>query len=641
MRLGPEVCQDLAAALEFEWLETDGLGGFASSTVIGLNTRRYHGLLVAALDPPAGRAVLLSKLEETLWVNGRAYELSANQYPGAVHPMGYRWQTSFRLDPFPVFTWQVDDVELHKSVFRVYGESTVVVQYVLRAQGQAARVPCRLQVRPLIAFRDFHSLTHQNHALNSDVTEVIGRVSIHPYPDMPVLNFFHDAETCTRSGDWYDRFQYAKEQERGLDFEEDLFQPFVLNFDLTGRVRATVIASLVSHDVSDAGSLRMGELARRKAAKSPHASRFVVKRGGGKSLIAGYHWFGDWGRDTMISLPGLLIGAGETNTAEAILREFAGAVSEGMLPNRFPDKGSTPEYNTVDATLWFFEAVRALHQATGEREAISSFLPVMRAIIRHHRQGTRFGIRVESDGLLHSGVPGVQLTWMDARVNGREVTPRTGKPVEIQALWYNTLCIMADLDNSAEYAAMAAKAKESFAPLFWNRKAGYLNDVWSDDGTPDTSLRPNQIFAVGLPHKIFDRRAETLSVLNAVERELLTPYGLRTLSPRDPQYRGRCTGPPEERDAAYHQGTVWPWLMGAFVCAYLDVHRDSDAARARAREWLQPLIAYRDGPGLGTLPEIFDGDPPHAPRGALAQAWSMAEVLRAEQRLTRKLPEER
>ncbi|MDQ6676549.1 MAG: glycogen debranching enzyme N-terminal domain-containing protein [Acidobacteriota bacterium] len=638
IRVGPEICQDPDAAIGREWLEADGLGGFASSTAIGLNTRRYHGLLVAALEPPAGRAVLLSKLEETLVLDGRAYELSANQYPGTIHPAGYRWQTSFRLDPFPVFTWHVEDIELYKSVFLVHGESTVVVQYILRAQGPAARIPCKLQVRPLIAFRDFHNLTHENNALNPICVQEPGRLTIHPYPDLPPLNFSYDTETCAASGDWYHRFQYARERERGLDFEEDLFQPFVLDFDLTAKAQATVIASLAFHDVSEAGALRAAELSRRKAAPSPHGDRFVVRRGEGKSLIAGYHWFGDWGRDTMISLPGLLIGPGATEDAAAILLQFAGMASDGMLPNRFPDKGATPEYNTVDAALWFFEAVRALQEATGDRAAVDNVLPVMRGMIRDYRQGTRFGIRMEPDGLLHSGEPGVQLTWMDARVNGREVTPRTGKAVEIQALWYNALCILAKLDNSAELAELAARAKRSFASLFWNPQTRYLNDVWNDDGTPDASLRPNQLFAIGLPHKIFDRSSETLSVLDAVERDLLTPYGLRTLSPRDPRYRGRYTGPPEERDAAYHQGTVWPWLIGTFVCAYLDAHKDSEAARARAGEWLQPLLAYRDGSGLGALPEIFDGDSPHAPRGALAQAWSMAEVLRAQRRVARQRP---
>jgi len=626
---GADECQDLAVASKREWLETNGLGGFASSTICGLNTRRYHGLLIAALQPPTSRYVLLSKLEETFVLNGRSFELGTNCYPGVVHPAGHKLQSSFRQDPFPVFTWQIEDIELNKTVFLVHGENTVVVCYLLRAQGEAARHRCALQLRPLIAFRDFHQLTHQNSTIDREVWQEPGRATIKPYPDLPPLHFAHDAETCEASGDWYRSFQYPVEQERGLDFEEALYQPFTLHFDLARRIQATVIVSLEPHDVADAGALRATERNRRKLLPSPQADRFLVKRGTGKSLIAGYHWFGDWGRDTMISLPGLFGGLAQREDAREILLQFASVVSEGMLPNRFPDEGTVPEYNTADATLWFFEAIRAVLLAQGDRQfVIDRLLPTMQGIIAHHLQGTRFGIHATPDGLLHTGEPGTQLTWMDARLDGREVTPRTGKAVEIQALWYNALCIMADLLPEGQYAGMASQAKESFQPLFWNPQTNCLNDVVCPDGSFDASLRPNQIFAISLQYKILNDPAKVHSVLRIIEQKLLTPYGLRTLAPDDPRYQGRYEGGPPSRDAAYHQGTVWPWLIGPFIAAYLD----ANGSREQARNWLQPLLAYRGGPGLGNVPEIFDGDPPHAARGAIAQAWSAAQLTILEEK---------
>ena len=583
---------------EQEWLETNGLGGYASSTTCGLNTRRYHGLLVASLRPPTARYVLLSKTEETFVLNGRHFELGTNRYPGVTHPTGYELQSSFRLDPFPVFTWQIEDIELHKSVFLVHGENTVVIRWLLRAQGAAARHQCTLHVRPLIAFRDFHQLTHENNALNPEVTQEPNRARIHPYPDLPPLYFAHDAEACEPSPDWYRRFQYSREQERGLDFEEDLFQPLALHFDLARRIQATIIASTEPRNAADAGDLRTAERDRRKLFASTQADRFLVQRGTGKSLIAGYHWFADWSRDTMIALPHLFTTPVQREAAKEILLQFASFASEGMLPNRFPDQGETPEYNTVDGTLWFFEAIRAILDRTF---ILQHLFPVMEDIIHWHLKGTRFDIHVTEDGLLHSGE---QLTWMDARVNGIPVTPRAGKAVEIQALWYNALRIMADLDPQGPYLAIAEQAKASFEPQFWNGE--YLDDVAGDH-----SLRPNQLLAISLEHKILDDPRKSKAILKVVEAHLLTPYGLRTLSPQDPRYKGRYEGGVAERDAAYHQGTVWPWLLGPYIAAGGDP------------KCVQALHEYRDGPGQGLTPEIFDGDPPHNPRGAIAQAWSV------------------
>jgi glycogen debranching enzyme len=620
IRYGAEICQNLEEASRREWLEANGIGGFASSTIAGLNTRRYHGLLTAALHPPADRKVLLSKMEETLVVNGRRYELSCNQYPGAVHPQGQAYLQEFRLDPFPVFLWRVEDIEFRKSVFLIQGENGVVVQYFLRAQGEQAAVNCELELRPLIAFRDFHSTTHQNGALNPTVGEEPGVVKIQPYGDLPPFYFAHDAREVRAHGDWYRNFIYERERERGLDFVEDLFQPFTLVFDL--NTQANVIASTLPHRAEEAGELRLAETGRRRGGWT-EADPFLIDRAEGKSVIAGYHWFGDWGRDTMISLPGLTLATGKPEIARGILSAFAQFISEGMLPNRFPDQGEQPEYNTVDATLWYFEAIRAWLAVTEDFAFIrTNLLAALRGIIEWHEAGTRYGIRVDEDGLLQAGEPGVQLTWMDAKVGDWVVTPRHGKPVEIQALWYNALRIMEELTGNARYGEMAHQARLSFAAQFWNPETGCLFDVVHGENR-DGSIRPNQLMALSLTYKILEDHEKALSVLQVVESELLTPYGLRTLSPKDPHYRGKCTGDQASRDGAYHQGTIWPWLLGPYCDACFHVRGKVDAAGLTAA-----LEAFHDDLGVGQTPEIFDGDWPHAPRGCIAQAWSTAEILR-------------
>ncbi len=455
IRYGESICRDLGEASKREWIETNGIGGFASSTITGMNTRRYHGLLTAALNPPSDRKVLLSKLEETLIVNGNRHELSCNQYPGVVYPQGHLHLQEFRLDPFPVFLWRVEDVELTKSVFMIQGENGVVVQYQLVGQTE-----CRLELRPLIAFRDFHSTTHANGALNASVAQKAGLASIQPYGDLPVLHFAHDANELRFEANWHYNFQYDRERERGLDFSEDLFHPFTLAFDM--KTAVNVIMSTKEHGASEAGDLLSAETARRKSNWST-ADAFIVDRAEGKSIIAGYHWFGDWGRDTMIALPGLTLATGKPDIARDILTAFATFISEGMLPNRFPDRGEQPEYNTVDATLWYFEAIRAWLAVTGDVAFVKAkLLPALRGIIEWHRTGTRYGIRVDDDGLLLAGEPGVQLTWMDARVGSVVVTPRQGKPVEIQALWYNALRIMQTLSGNAPLRFHGGRSAEEF-----------------------------------------------------------------------------------------------------------------------------------------------------------------------------------
>jgi predicted glycogen debranching enzyme len=639
------VCGDLGEACSLEWLETNGIGGFACSTIAGLNTRRYHALLTAATRPPVGRVVLLSKLEETLVVGGQRFELSVNRYAGAFHPRGDEYLASFRLDRFPRFRYRCGDLHLEKIVFLVHGENTVVIRYELL--GDLLGRPCALEVRPLIAFRDYHAVTHANDALRRDVVSSAGLAAITPYPDLPSLYFAHNAESIDTSGFWFYNFEYEREKARGLDFLEDLYSPFLLRFDLAESLPATIIASTAQHAAVEAHQLQEQEIRRRaqNLRSAPDedafatllttaADQFLVARGDQKSVIAGYPWFGDWGRDTMISLPGLTLVTGHFEEARNILRAFAQNIDHGMLPNRFPDSGEKPEYNTADATLWMFHAVHELLRYTGDYDFVRAELyQPLAGIVAWHERGTRYGIHLDSDGLLHAGEPGVQLTWMDAKVGDWVVTPREGKAVEIQALWYNALCVMARLSlvfnkyaESSHYTSLAERTRARFAEAFWNESAGCLHDVVSGVGA-DSSIRPNQIFAVSLPYPLLSNE-QALRVVEVVEWELLTPFGLRTLSPRDPRYRGRYEGDPLSRDGAYHQGTVWPWLLGPFLTAYVKVHGRTAEARRRADQFLDPMRAHLWQAGLGQISEVFDGDAPHRPGGCFAQAWSVAEVLR-------------
>ena len=640
------ICTDLQAGLGREWLETNGLGGFACGTIAGANTRRYHGLLTAALNPPGGRMLLLSKLEETLVIGGHRIDISTNEYAGAIHPEGYLLLSNFRLDPFPVWTFDVEGVRLEKTVCMPQGSNTVQVEYKLLQAPQGTETV--LEVRPLVAFRDYHSTTHENGVFNRALEIAPNLASLQPYTGLPRLYFAHDAAQLQEQSYWYRNFFYRVEQERGLDFREDLFNPFVLEWKLSLKQSASVIASTEQKDIREATAVRKTELQRRYeiAASSPvddplvraltvAADQFLVCRGKEWTVIAGYPWFTDWGRDTMISLPGLTLFTGRTDIAKSILRNFARHTDMGMLPNRFVDSGEKAEFNTVDATLWFFEAARAYAATTNDYGCLRQELyPVLTQIIDFHIKGTRYNIKVEEDGLLHAGAPGTQLTWMDAKIGDWVVTPRSGKPVEIQALWYNALCIMEDLaarfedeEQRKQYSERASLAKESFNRIFWNNDAQCLYDV-VDSGSPDASIRPNQIFAVSLHYSMLSAE-RARAVVDTVERELLTPVGLRTLSPADPQYRGTYQGDQRSRDSAYHQGTVWPWLLGPFVSAYVKVNGGSEQSRSRANELLRGMEKHLTEAGLGQISEIFDGDAPHQPRGCFAQAWSVAEILRA------------
>jgi len=640
------VCADLQAGLSREWLETNGLGGFACGTVAGANTRRYHGLLTAALNPPGGRMLLLSKLEETLVIDDRRIDLSTNEYAGAIHPEGYLLLSEFRVDPFPTWTFEVEGVRLERSLFMPQGSNTVQVEYKL-LEAASGTEPV-LEVRPLIAFRDYHSTTHQNASLKASIDSAANAASVQPYSALPRLHFAHNAEQLQQQGYWYKNFLYRVERERGLDFEEDLFNPFVLSWKLNKDRIATVIASTEQKDVRQASTARKAELERRQKlfASSPvddplvsaltaAADQYLARRGEDWTVIAGYPWLTDWGRDTMISLPGLTLFTGKTEIAKSILRNFARHTDMGMLPNRFLDSGEEAEFNTVDATLWFFEAARACAAATNDYDFLREELyPVLSQIIDFHLKGTRYNIKVAENGLLNAGAPGAQLTWMDARIGDWVVTPRSGKPVEVQALWYNALRIMEDLatrfgdeERRKKYSSLASLASWTFNRVFWNKDARCLYDV-VNGGPPDASIRPNQIFSVSLHHSMLSAE-RARAVVETVEKELLTPVGLRTLSPADPRYRATYEGNQYSRDSAYHQGTVWPWLLGPFVSAYVRVNEGTAQSRAHARDLLRGIEQHLTEAGLDQISEIFDADPPHHPRGCYAQAWSVAELLRA------------
>lgn len=638
-----EICSEFDTAASREWLETNGIGGFASGTVSGANTRRYHSILTAATDPPLGRITTVSKIEETIVVDGERFELSSNQFPGNIHPRGFEYLISFRIDPFPVWTFAVGGIEIEKRLLMAHGRNATVVQYKAKSRIRGKRPSISMTLRPLIAMTDYHQLQHQTDSFNEDYISRNGEIEMRPAAGMPPVFFAHNGTGVEKTGYWYHNFEYSIEKERGFDFREDLFQPFELSFDLKTPA-AIIISTGRAIDASAAADIERSEVKRRKALlKSAGvktdfakelvlaADQFIVERGEGHTVIAGYPWFSDWGRDTMIALPGLTLSTGRPEIARGILLEFAKNVSEGMLPNRFSDVGDDAEYNTVDATLWYFEAVRAYMEKTGDKEFVrENIYPVLADILVHHLRGTRFNIHVDTDGLLYAGEPGVQLTWMDAKVGDDVITPRTGKAVEIQALWYNALRTMEDLafhfgddTDKAKYDSMADLAKLSFNAVFWNEDEQCLFDV-VENGSRDGSVRPNQIFAASLPFSMLDdERAR--KVVEKVEAELLTPVGLRSLSPADPKYIPVYIGSPFERDSAYHQGTVWAWLIGPFVDAYRRLYSKSED---RIAEILSGFEGHLYEAGLGQISEIFDAERPHTPRGCPAQAWSVAEVLR-------------
>jgi predicted glycogen debranching enzyme len=631
-----------AALLEAEWLEVDGLGGFASGTVAGIRTRRYHALLLAATTPPTGRMVLVNGIEAWLETGGGRFALSAQRYtPDVTYPDGPERIVEFRAEPWPQWRFRAaDGTEVGQEIVACHERPEVVLRWRLR-NGAGAR----LVVRPLLSGRDYHALHHENPAF-AFAAEVAGaRVVWRPYAGVPAVAALTNG-SYRHEPTWYRNFQYDAERERGLDFTEDLASPGSLAFDLdqgdavlvlaTGEVAPAAAADPVTH----ARQALEREAERRVRFASPlerAADAYVVRRASGWTIVAGYPWFTDWGRDTFITLRGLMALAGGLDLARDILLAWAPAISEGMVPNRFPDAGEQPEYNAVDASLWYVVAAHELLEAAKDggaplpQAAVQALQGAIARIVAGYRAGTRFGIRMDDDGLLRAGVPGVQLTWMDAKIGEQVVTPRIGKPVEVQALWLNALRIAGA--TTPEYGALHRQALASFQLRFWNEQRGCLYDVVDVDHVPgqnDPAVRPNQIIAVGgLPFQVLVE-PHARRVVDAVERQLLTPLGLRSLAPGEPGYVPHYGGGVRERDSAYHQGTAWPWLMGPFVEAWLRTRGHAPGAKRAADErFLAPLRAHLGVAGIGHISEIADAEAPYRPGGCPFQAWSLGEFLRA------------
>ncbi|MEP7262950.1 MAG: amylo-alpha-1,6-glucosidase [Bacteroidota bacterium] len=631
---------DFNNALTYEYLETNGFGGWSSSTVINAHTRRYHALLMAAVNPPLERYAVVSKLEETLVIDGNRVELSTNLYQEKhIDPEGYVYIESFSKNYFPEWILEANGVRIKKTLAIISEANTVVITYEVLECDDVFQ----MELLPLLAFRDYHHLSGKNENVNKNYSFINNTFHAKPYEGNPSVYIAVTGSTFNEKFDWYNRFYYQVEEDRGQDCMEDLFTYGNFSLTLNKGQQICVIVSIDNISGQDAFALIATELERRKALVklSPSgiertltlaADQFIVKRNADqKTVIAGYHWFGDWGRDTMISLPGLCLSTGRYDDAKKILSAFAETVSQGMLPNRFQDYSGEPEYNNVDGTLWYFIAIYKYLLATNDQDfVLEKLLPVLDDIINWHYKGTRYNIHVNSDGLLYSGENGVQLTWMDAKIDSWVVTPRTGKAVEINALWYNALMIYSELlllsgniSSANNFSANADNVKKMFNTLFWNEEAGCLYDV-VDHNYNDETIRPNQLLAISLPFQLVDK-VKALSILNIVQEKLYTPVGLRSLDPEHPTYKGIYSGDQLHRDAAYHQGTVWSWLLGSYVDALM---KSEDHGIKEANKVISNFAYHLCEAGLGTVSEIFDGNAPHAPRGCIAQAWSVAEILR-------------
>jgi predicted glycogen debranching enzyme len=633
-----------------EWLETDGLGGFASGTVGGIRTRRYHGLLTVARRPPVERCLLVNGIETHVECDGQSTPLSSQHYGGdVIHPEGFKRLIAFRSEPWPTWVYELPGGRrITHELFAPHESPMVVLRWWLDEPA-----PCQLRVRPLLSGRDLHALHQENSAFRWQPSQQAGVVRWEPYPGLPGVLAFASG-SYAHAPLWYRRFFYQEEASRGFDATEDLASPGEFSFELARGPAVLMLAAHHDRPINlpagpvqqAANALRRNELQRRSAFASPlhrAGDQYLVRRGNGRSIIAGYPWFGDWGRDTFIAMRGLCLSTDRLEDARQILLAWAPHISGGMLPNRFPDNGGEPEYNSVDAALWF---AIACFDYLDRAERLGQYVPLstrqallggVDRILEGYACGTRHGIRLDEDGLLRSGEPGVQLTWMDARVDGREVTPRAGKPVEVQALWLNVLKRAGQ--ERDKWRVVFETGLRSFRRRFWCERTGCLFDVIDMEGRSgwdDATVRPNQVFAVGgLPLVLLESREARL-VVDGLERTLWTPMGLRSLAPHESGYAARYTGGPSQRDAIYHQGTVWPWLAGPFVEAWVRVHGATDAVRAEARRrFVEPLLTHLRHAGLGHISEIADAEAPHMPRGCPFQAWSVGELLRLEQDVLR------
>ncbi len=629
-----------------EWLEADGLGGYASGTVSGIRTRRYHALLLTATNPPTGRVVLVNGLEVWLVTDSGRIALSSQKYgPDVIHPDGHTRIVKFHRDPWPMWRFAAEGIEVTQEIVARRGSPQVGLRWSLVKGGG----PVRLYVRPLISGRDYHALHHENSGLRFEAVTNGGVIEWRPYDGVPAIEVISNGE-YQHAPNWYRNFLYTEEQRRGLDCTEDLASPGVFSFDLSSaeaslafRAKLGSITDRETPRSSSGYASALFDTERKRRVEIPSsldraAESYIVRRGTGKTIVAGYPWFTDWGRDTFIALRGLCIARGELDVARDILLEWSEAVSDGMLPNRFPDGGEEPEYNSVDASLWYIIAVHDYLEAARSKQLLipgserDSLQQACQAIVTGYAKGTRFGIRMDSDGLLAAGVPGVQLTWMDAKVGDWVVSPRIGKPVEIQALWLNALRIVSAW--SPQWRDAHQRGFDAFRRRFRRTDAATLCDVVDVghvSGQVDSSVRPNQIFAVGgLPYPLLEGD-EARAVVDAVEERLLTPMGLRSLAPGEIGYCPRYDGGVRERDSAYHQGTVWPWLIGPFVEAWLRVRGMTAEAKVEAqRRFIRPLMDHLETAGLGHVSEVIDGDAPHKPGGCPFQAWSLGELLRIQ-----------
>jgi predicted glycogen debranching enzyme len=635
-----------------EWLETDGLGGFASGSIAGMRSRRYHALLLTATTPPTGRFVLVNGFDAWLQTSGDRFDLSSQWYsPGVMGGTGAQNIESFVSAPWPTWVFKfADGTRVQQEILILHDAPVTCIAWKLLGGGGTVK----LTARPFLSGRDYHALHRSNPAFRFEAAASAGRVTWQPYSGVPGVAALSNGD-YVHEPHWYNNFLYEEERARGLDCEEDLAAPGTFSWQLDSAEAGLIFTTsdhaggaLIKSEALEllASARRREENRRARFASRLHASAdsYIVHRSSkegapGKTVIAGYPWFTDWGRDTFIALRGLCIATGRLDEARDILIPWASTVSEGMLPNRFPDHGEQPEFNSVDASLWFVNAVREYLEArgSGSRGAVAAqenliLREAVTKILEGYSRGTRFGIRADADGLLAAGEAGVQLTWMDAKVGDWVVTPRIGKPVEIQALWLNALAFAVQFDP--QWQEPLQRGLRSFRTRFWNAERNCLFDVVDANhhaGLNDPTLRPNQIFAVGgLPLAMIDG-ARALKVVDAVEQHLWTPAGLRSLAPFEPGYAGRYEGGVHQRDGSYHQGTVWPWLMGAFVEAWLHAHGSDAQARKEARSrFLDPLLAGMDAAGLDHISEIADGDLPHTPRGCPFQAWSVAEALRLD-----------
>jgi len=643
------------ALLDCEWLLTNERGSYAASSVLGCNTSSYHGLLIGSLNPPVNRVMALSNCLETVVCGHETFELSTFEFGPKFAPAGYTHLREFWRDSGVHFGFDLGSIQIEKAVYLVRDSDTVLVEYAF----SGIQRPIDFILRPFVGLRDFHHLQQSEASLTAGLIDT-GVLVRHEVPDSygllmncPEMHYEADPQ-------WWFNFSYRVNTQRGQHDREDLWTPGFFKGSIEQDGRIVFLAHLAEHshpdwpveiDIDTVKSdlaRHQAELIRQSGAHDETeatlvlaADQFVVTRRDREieksTIVAGYPWFADWGRDAFIALPGLLLATGRHEEARSVLSTFAAVVDEGMIPNRFDDRSATAHFNSVDASLWFVHGAFQYLEATGDKRTFcEELLPAIRAIIDAYQNGTRFGIHADTDGLILAGDEETQLTWMDAKCDGVTFTPRWGKSVEVNALWHNALCylheycVRADLMTEAQrYATMAQQVGESFGATFWDEQRGYLNDTVHPDGQVDASLRPNQIFAVSLPYGPPLKRSQQRVIVNVVEKALLTPYGLRTLDQQDYSYQGRYEGPQVQRDAAYHQGTVWPYLLGPFVEAYLKVHSFKPIARRKAVEMIAPLLMHLTADGcLGSISEIFDGDEPQRPTGCPAQAWSVGELLR-------------